>query len=293
MKSAADRRVVLIRHEASKGVGGAIAAGYARARDDAYDVTVVMAGDGQMDPDDLELVVYPVAADLADYCKGNRFKYPGGLKRIPPVRKFGNFILSVLTKVASGYWHVSDAQTGYTAVSLAALEAIDVENIFPTYGCPNDILVKLNLAEMRVAEVPINPLYHVGEKSKMRIFKVMRPISMLLLRKFVWRVTQKHLVSNGHPLAFSYIFSLLSLLMSLGLCGVVVLRRLLEGELAQATLFTSGIFLVVGLQFLLTAFCMDSDANKHLCVHVPADQIRKLRAQARKHAKEDRRSAAA
>ena len=272
-----DDRVQLITHERSRGVGGAIAAGYVQARQQSFDITVVMAGDGQMDPNDLELVVYPVAADLADYCKGNRFRYQGGMRKIPPVRKFGNFVLSVLTKIASGYWHVSDTQTGYTAISLSALEQIDVEDIYPTYGCPNDILVRLNVADMRVAEVPINPLYNVGEKSKMRIHRVIGPVLRLLARKFFWRVAQKHLVTNGHPLAFSYFFGFVALLMSMTLFGAAIARRIITGEHGTVTVFTAGMLAVIACQFLLTAFSMDSDANRHLCIHVPPDTLKKLK----------------
>ncbi len=275
--SETDHRVKLIRHETSRGVGAAIAAGYARARDEAYDITVVMAGDAQMDPDDFELVVHPVAAGLADYCKGNRFTYPNGLRRIPATRKFGNFVLSILTKIASGYWHVSDTQAGYTAISLSALDRIDVENIYPTYGCPNDILIRLNVAEMRVAEVPINPLYNVGEESKMRVFKVILPILWLLLKKFAWRIVYKHIIINGHPLVASYIFSLLFLLASFALCIQVIVKRIVTNEIGPAALIASGIFLVVGVQFLLTAFWMDSDANRHLCARLTPNLIDSLR----------------
>lgn len=272
-----DPRVQLIRHEQGHGVGGAIAAGYVRARDLRYDVAVVMAGDGQMAPADLEAVVYPVAAGLADYCKGNRFKYPQGLRRIPPVRKFGNFVLSVLTKIATGYWHVSDTQTGYTAISLSALEQIDVEEIYPTYGCPNDILAKLSMAEMRVTEVPINPLYNVGENSKMRIGRIIGPILSLLSRSFARRVLQKGLLIGGEPFAFTYIFFAMSFVVSCVLAASVLVHRITFGEVPQATLLTSGVCLIVSLQFLLAAFCMDSDANRHLCVHVSASELAKLK----------------
>jgi len=272
-----DDRVHLIRHEQSQGVGGAIAAGYAWARHEGFDISVVMAGDGQMDPDDLQLVVHPVAAGLADYCKGNRFTYPGGIQRIPPTRKFGNFVLSILTKIASGYWHVSDTQTGYTSISLSALERIDVEKIYHTYGCPNDILIRLNVAEMRVCEVPINPLYNVGEKSKMRVFRVMRPILWLLFKRFGWRMVYKHIIISGHPLVASYVFSALFLLTSVALCVLVIVKRIATGEIGPATLITSGVFLIVGIQFLLTAFWMDSDANRHLCVRLTPDLIDSLR----------------
>jgi glycosyltransferase involved in cell wall biosynthesis len=199
-------KVVPILHKKNGGVGKAISTGYIRARDEGIDITVVMAGDGQMDPDDLESVVDPVAEDLVDYCKGNRFLYRDGVKKIPRTRFFGNFVLSAMTKIISGYWHVSDSQTGYTAISLMALKNIDVENIFPRYGCPNDILVKLNIEDMRVGEVPVNPLYGVGEQSKMKIPKVIGPILKLMSRLFIERMVHKYIIRTGHPVVLAYAF---------------------------------------------------------------------------------------
>lgn len=273
-----DPRVVLVRHEVNRGVGGAIASGYARARDEGIDVTVVMAGDGQMDPADLVPVVHPVAAGLADYCKGNRFKYKGGLQKIPPKRKFGNFVLSVLTKMTSGYWHVSDTQTGYTSISLEALRRIDVENIYPRYGCPNDILAKLNVAEMRVTEVPVNPLYNVGEQSKMRILRVIGPILWLLFGNFLGRLFRRHVVGDAHPMVLAYALSALFIATACGLCATVVGTRLITGEIPIATLTSSGIALVVGLQFSLAAYWMDHQANESLCVTLPHEVLSAIRA---------------
>lgn len=275
--AASDPRVRLISHDQCRGVGAAIATGYAHARDEAFDITVVMAGDGQMDHDDLELVVYPVAAGVADYCKGNRFNYTDGLNRIPTVRKIGNFLLSVITKLVSGYWHVSDSQTGYTAISLVALEAIDVESIYPGYGCPNDILIKLNIADMRVAEVPVNPLYNVGEQSKMKIFRVIVPILRLLARGFVTRMFHKHVVRSAHPVVLAFASAVICISVLLFTVGRVIAIRLLTGEIPMASLIACGIASVVSLQFLLTAFSMDFEANRHLYAVIDPNKLRSLR----------------
>jgi len=112
------RRLVHLTHDANQGVGGAIVTGYKWARDHEIDVTVVMAGDGQMDPDDIPALLDPVVADDADYMKGNRLFTGEAWHKIPRIRYLGNAVLSLLTKIASGYWHVADSQTGYTAINL-------------------------------------------------------------------------------------------------------------------------------------------------------------------------------
>jgi glycosyltransferase involved in cell wall biosynthesis len=162
-------RIVLINNFQNARVGGAIANGYAWARDHAIDCTAVMAGDAQMDPDELEDICLPVLTDGVDYVKGNRLSHKAARRLVPPKRYFGNSVLSALTKVASGYWDVSDTQTGYTAISLAALEQLDLYKIYPDYGMPNDMLIKLNIAHCSLQEVPIKPVYAVGEQSKMKI----------------------------------------------------------------------------------------------------------------------------
>ena len=138
-------KVLLIDHEVNEGVGGAIASGYKWSRDNGIDVAVVMAGDGQMNPGDLPAVLDPVVSGEIDYSKGNRLFTGEAYKKIPKVRYFGNSVLSLLTKVASGYWHVADSQTGYTAINAKALKLIDWDQMYKRYGQPNDVLVKLNV----------------------------------------------------------------------------------------------------------------------------------------------------
>ncbi|MGE4338997.1 MAG: glycosyltransferase family 2 protein, partial [Pigmentiphaga sp.] len=149
-------KLTVVQLEKNSGVGAAICTGYKRAYADNFDLVAVMAGDGQMDPDDLGALLEPVAAGYADYAKGNRFKAASG-DRIPLIRLFGNLVLSALTKIVSGYWHVSDTQCGYTVINRAALAAVRWEDVYPRYGCPNDILTRLNVAEMRVVEVDVKP----------------------------------------------------------------------------------------------------------------------------------------
>ncbi len=201
-------RVILI-NEKNSGVGSAIATGYKWCRDHAIDCTAVMAGDGQMDPAELLSIVNPVINEGIDYVKGNRLSHPAAKIIVPQIRYFGNNVLSLMTKIASGYWSVSDTQTGYTAISLNALNRIPLYNIYHTYGCPNDILVKLNIAKGTLREVPIKPIYDVGEKSKMKIMKVVPRISWLLIKSFFKRIWTKYLVDSFHPLFIMYLFGII------------------------------------------------------------------------------------
>lgn len=271
-------RVTLLRHQKNGGVGKAIGTGYKFARDEGADVTVVMAGDAQMDPNDLESVVTPVIEGRVDYCKGNRFKYLGGLAKIPPVRKFGNFVLSALTKIATGYWHVTDSQTGYTAISIEGLRSVNLDAIYPRYGMPNDFLASLNIAEMRVGEVPVNPLYGVGEQSKLRPTKVALPILRLLFRIWRRRIFQSYVVQNGHPIVLVLMMAIIMSMFTLFCAAYVLVDWLILSDgfmIPKVPLIAGGVGFISAAQFTLTALQMDFEYNERLCVRLtPAPKRR-------------------
>lgn len=267
-------RITLLEHPVNQGVGGAIATGYKWSRDHGYHVAVVMAGDGQMDPDDLTAILDPVVNDVADYTKGNRLVTGEAFRKIPKIRFFGNSALSLFTKIASGYWHVADSQTGYTAINQLALQEIDWDAMYKRYGQPNDLLVKLNVAGMRVVDVPIEPVYHVGEKSGIRIRRVIFTIGSLLVRLFFWRLKEKYIIRNFHPLVFFYAFGFVSLLMSALLMVRLILLWIDMGRVPEIT-FLSWLFsFSVGFNSLFFAMWFDYEENKHLN---PPLQSRKIR----------------
>lgn len=258
-------KIILINHLQNGGVGAAIATGYKWAKDHEIDCTAVMAGDGQMDPDELETICSPVIYDDVDYVKGNRLIHRSALLVIPKVRYFGNSVLSILTKIASGYWHVSDTQTGYTAISLKALNAIRLHEIFKRYGMPNDMLVKLNIAMCTLKEVEIKPVYDVGEKSKMKIHKVIPTISWLLLKLFYKRLWFKYLFRDFHPLFLLYHFTFLIILINIPLGLNIAYSYFVEGSsISPQSLIAFLFFFISGFQSLLFAMWMDIQDNERL-----------------------------
>jgi len=257
-------RIILINHLVNAGVGASIATGYKWCLDHSIDCTAVMAGDGQMDPAELESICRPVVEEGIDYVKGNRLIHRSAWLVVPKVRYFGNSILSILTKIASGYWHVSDTQTGYTAISLKALKSIRIHKIYKSYGMPNDMLVKLNIAFCTLREVEIKPVYRVGEKSKMKIFKVIPRISLLLLRLFIQRLWIKYFFRDFHPLFLLYHFSFI--LGGLACWYLVkISNKLISGDLVlDITMMTFSLFLIIGFQSLFFAMWMDIQDNQRL-----------------------------
>ena len=259
-----DPRVELIRHTGNHGVGAAIVTGYRRAIDEAVDVTCVMAADGQMDPDDLETLARAVARGECDYAKANRLSTGQAWQVIPRTRYIGNAILSVLTKIASGYWHVADSQAGYTAVNLDTLRELDLERLYPRYGFPNDMLVHLNVWNKRVRDYPSRPIYGVGEKSGIRIRVVVPTISWLLLKGFCWRLKEKYLIRDFHPLVVFYALGAFLFLAGFALGAVEMAFRIAGNPIPVATVVLVAVLLISGLQLTLFAMWCDMESNKDL-----------------------------
>jgi glycosyltransferase involved in cell wall biosynthesis len=257
-------KIRLIRHEKNGGVGAAIVTGYKAAVEEKIDMTAVMAGDAQMDPDDLPALLEPVAAGEVDYSKGNRLFTGDAWNAIPKVRYLGNSALSLMTKVASGYWHVADSQTGYCVANLKALSTIDLDALYPRYGFPNDMLVQLNIYDFVVRDVPIQPVYGVGEKSGIKLYKVIPTLSWLLLRRFWYRMFQKYVIRDTHPLVLFYLTGLLFSVVGFVFGVLLVIARLQLRPLSVPTVVLSALLLTSGIQFLFFAMWFDMEHNKDL-----------------------------
>ncbi len=252
----------LIKHVSNRGVGGAIASGYKWARDHEMDVAAVMAGDGQMAPEDLEKIIEPIVNGEADYSKGNRLFFGDAWNMIPHYRYLGNSFLSLMTKIASGYWHVADSQSGFTAIALIALKRIDPDSIYNYYGMPNDLLIKLNQHDFKVCDVNIKPVYNIGERSGIRLNKVIPRISWLLFKGFWKRLFFKYVIRDFHPLVFFYLLStflfMLSIPLGIRLVYIWVVKNDIPDMNALALFFT----LISGLQTAFFGMWFDMEYNK-------------------------------
>ena len=263
-RAAGDPRVEVIVHDRNRGVGAAIVTGYRRALAESIDIVCVMAADNQMDPADLAMLAGAVARGEVDYAKANRLVTGEAWDLIPRTRYLGNAVLSLLTKVASGYWHVADSQSGYTAIARRTLEALDLDRVYTGYGFPNDLLVHLNVWNARVRDFPSRPVYGVGERSGIRYHKVVPRISWLLVKGFFWRLREKYVIRDFHPLVFFYAFGMLSTLAGLVLGGIEIGYRAAGNDVSVGTVVLIALLLISGSQFTLFAMWFDMESNKDL-----------------------------
>jgi glycosyltransferase involved in cell wall biosynthesis len=259
-------RVQVLHHDRNGGVGAAIVTGYraALAESKGGELVAVMAGDAQMDPVDLPRLLTPLAKEVADYTKGNRLFTGEAWKIIPRYRYLGNAALSLTTKIASGYWHVADSQSGYTAITTEALAVLQLGRLYPRYGFPNHLLVELNNYDFRVRDVPIRPVYNVGEVSGIRLPRVIPTISWLLFKCYFWRMKEKYIIRDFHPLVFFLAMGLFLTTIGVGLGSWIVFFRLTTGDLSPNTVIFAAFCLIMGMQMLFFSMWMDMEHNKGL-----------------------------
>ena len=190
VKSLSDSRIRLIQHRTNQGPGAALSTGYHAALEDDIDVMIKVDGDGQMPTEQMEDLITPIIEGKVDYAKGNRLSTSEHYQSMPRFRLFGNLMLTWLSRIASGYWQLNDAQNGFTAISKQALKTINL-NLYPRYGYLNDLLVQLNVHGYRILDVPM-PARYGTEKSAIRLKTYIPKIASLLLRKFCWRLWRKY-----------------------------------------------------------------------------------------------------
>jgi len=247
-----DRRIIPLKQEVNKGVGAAIITGYKKSLEDGIDIAVVMAGDNQMDPVYIPSLIDPIIENKADYTKGNRLLKAAHMRGMSYWRRLGNSLLTLLTKFSSGYWNIMDPQNGYTAISRKALETIDLDSIYPSYGYCNDLLMKLNVFSFRVMDISI-PARYGKEKSKIRYSSYIIKVSWLLLGNFFYRIKMKYLFLSLNPIAFFY------------LAGILLIPIGLILGISENNIFFENVFsfpiLLIGLQFFLIAMLFDIQMN--------------------------------
>jgi glycosyltransferase involved in cell wall biosynthesis len=253
-----DKRVELVRRERRGGVGAAIISGHERALQLGEDISVVMAGDGQMDPKHLPALLDKIQAGY-DYAKGNRFLAEGHLTEMPTHRVLGNTLLSILAKLASGYWNIFDHDNGYTAIRCEMLKKLPLNRISQDYNFERDMLVHLNILGARVADVPIESRYPT-RYSKIHLYTFVPKASFFLTRRFFHRIFWKYLFNDVKPFGILFVPGFLLFLWGIlyGL-SLAYLRYFDPRHVSPSTgtVMIAFMPLLVGIQLLLFAFVLD------------------------------------
>jgi len=258
-----DERITLINHEKNIGVGGAIIDCHKKGLEDGMDIMAVMAGDNQMDPAELPKLLDTIIDGKADYAKGNRLYWREALRGMSRWRIFGNSMLTLLNKIASGYWNISDPQNGYTAISRKALLRIPLDQICKGYHFENDMLIKLNAYDMRVVDVPI-PARYGFEKSNIKYLTFILNGLWLFLKGFCWRLKIKYVVRSFHPLVFFYLFGGLFSITGVFLGLWAFFKKITVDQPLFQPLSLALIIFMIGMQFLFFAMYFDMEEERRI-----------------------------
>jgi len=252
-----DPRVVVLKHECNQGVGGAMVTGFKRALKDGSELIVKMDGDGQMDPQYVSALLDPLVEEGYAYAKGNRFLDNVQLRDMPTLRLLGNYGLTFLTKLSSGYWHVFDPQNGYVSIKNDALAMIDLDHLAKRYFFENDMLVHLNIFGIRVKDVPIPARYGL-EQSSMKVSSVLFTFPWYLFKRFWYRVYQRHILRNFSPIALLWVSGIPLFVWGFLFGAFTWAKSSLLGQVATTgTVMLSVLPLLMGFQLILQAIILE------------------------------------
>ena len=246
-----DTRVRVLYHAENRGVGGAVVTAYRAAISDGVDIVVKIDGDGQMNPALLPLFVRSIQRGRADYTKGNRFYRPESLRGMPPVRLFGNAVLSLMTKFSCGYWSSMDPTNGYTAVHTAVLRKLPLERLERRYFFETDMLYHLNTIRAVVQDVPMDAVY-ADEESNLKVSKVMPEFLRKHASRLFKRYAYQYLLRDFNIGSLYSILGILLCLSSMVFGGVHWFQSAVSGKTASSgTVMFAALPMIIGIQFLI------------------------------------------
>jgi glycosyltransferase involved in cell wall biosynthesis len=254
-------RVIVLHHDVNQGVGGATLTAFRRALDEGVKIAVKMDGDGQMDPAHLPVLLDAVTTQGYDYAKGNRFLHSSELSAMPRHRLFGNFVLTFLTKLTSGYWNVFDPQNGYLAIRHEPLSQLNFDRIAKRFFFEYDMLIHLNILNYRVKDVSIPAIYG-DEVSNLKVSRVLGSFPVYLFRRFWYRIYQKYVLRDFSPIAVFLFLGLGFFVWGTGFGLYTWWRSAMTGEIATTgTVMLSVLPFLVGFELLLQAVILDIQAT--------------------------------
>ncbi|MBD1937972.1 glycosyltransferase family 2 protein [Microcoleus sp. FACHB-68] len=262
-----DSRVKVIFHPTNRGVGGAVVSGYREAIAAGATIIIKIDGDGQMEPALIPKFIKPIAGDLADYVKGNRFFDLDLLASMPKLRLIGNALLSFVSKMCSGYWDIMDPTNGYTAIHASVLKMIPLHKLDKRYFFESDMLFRLNTVRAVVYDLPMAAKY--GEEiSHLKIGRVMLIFPCKYINRFFKRIFYNYFLRDFNIGSVELIVAII--LISLGLIfglynWYLSIQRGIPAT--SGTVMLASLPIILGFQSLLAAINYDVTNVPKMPVH--------------------------
>jgi glycosyltransferase involved in cell wall biosynthesis len=246
-----DDRVEVLFNPKNLGVGGAVITGYRKALEDGCRIMVKIDGDGQMEPSLILRFIDPIQKKEADYVKGNRFYDLGFLRTMPGIRRFGNSMVSFISKLASGYWNIMDPANGYTAISATALKYLPLDKIDRRFFFESDMLFRLNTIRAVVKDLPL-PAEYGDEKSNVRIYKILFKFPFKYLNRLFKRIFYTYFLRDFNIGSLELVIAFLFLTFGFIFGGIHWIKSIETLHPATAgTVFLAGLPIILGFQSFL------------------------------------------
>lgn len=262
-----DERVKVIFNDVNKGVGGAVMNGYKAAIADGADIIVKIDGDGQMDPSLIAAFISPIINGEADYTKGNRFFNLESLASMPKIRLFGNAILSLMTKLSSGYWNLFDPTNGYTAIHANVAKYLPFDKISNRYFFETDVLFRLNTLKAVVVDIPMEAKYE-DEESNLKISKIMGDFLFKHIRNTIKRIFYNYYLRDMSLASFELPIGILMMLFG-SFYGGYHWYYSISYKIATptGTVVLSALSLIIGIQLILAFLGSDISSTPTRAMH--------------------------
>jgi dolichol-phosphate mannosyltransferase len=263
----------LVRHKRNQGVGGAMLSGYSLALQLGAEIVVKMDGDDQMDPNYLNELVDPIIKGDFDYCKGNRFLHPKDLLSMPGIRRIGNWGLTFLTKLASGYWNIFDPTNGYTAVHHSILNSINPSNISKNFFFETSMLLEMRRIQARVMDVPI-PARYADQKSSLSEWQEFIKFPIKLVIGLFKRLYNQYFLYDFNAASLYLVLGIPSLLFGF-IWGVIqwVFSSISGKPASTGTVLIAVLPIILGVQFITQAISYDISSLPSKPIHGDYERI--------------------
>jgi glycosyltransferase involved in cell wall biosynthesis len=261
-KEIIDTRLEIIHHSVNKGVGGAVKTGYRVALEQGYEVIVKIDGDGQMDSSKIPVLIEPILNNRCDYAKGNRFFGLEAIQQMPKIRIVGNLVLTFMTKFSTGFWHIFDANNGFTAIRGSILSELNLDKIDNRYFFESDMLFRLGMNQARVNDIPL-PAKYGDEISNLRITRVLFEFPIKHARNYIKRIAYTYYLRDFNLASVELPVGILLSGFALALGGYSWIRGIITSTPTEiGTLILIAMCFLSGLQLLLAFLSHDTNNSK-------------------------------
>ena len=240
-----NENLYVIFHDKNQGVGGATKTGIKYALDLGANIIVKIDSDGQMSPELIPSLVDPIKMGKADFTKGNRFKDPNVILKMPTVRFVGNFVLSFLTKLSTGYWELFDPTNGFIAIKSSTVKLFNLNKIDNRYFFETDILFRCSINDIVIREIPMEAIY--GDETS-NLYPIVEIPNFLIRHCLILykRILYHYFIYDFNPGTVSLLISILFGLGSISLGGVYFFRGIfnqIQTPSGIQTLFLAMVFI--------------------------------------------------